>query len=90
MSTNAVSFLLLNAFRDGAEIDTLAKALDKLREQLSLTDRDCGFVGDSVDVINHAVSTVHDVLRSIPNNSIDLLVTTKLYYYSQHNLGNLT
>lgn len=90
MSTNAVSFLLLNAFRDGAEIDTLAKALDKLREQLSLTDRDCGFVGDSVDVINHAVSTVHDVLRSIPNNSIDLLVTAKPYYYSQHNLGNLT
>lgn len=55
MSTNAVSFLLLNAFREGAPIEVVAQALDRLRELLHSTNRDCGFVGDSVDVINHAV-----------------------------------
>lgn len=56
MSTNAISFLLLHVFRDGAKVETMAEALDKLRELLSYTDRDCGFLGDSVDVINHAVN----------------------------------
>lgn len=56
MSTNAVSFLLLNAYRDGVKLDILASALDSLRQELSNMDRDVGFSGESVDVINHAVS----------------------------------
>lgn len=56
MSTNIVSFLLLSSFRDGGSIDEIALALDSMRTELEWSGRDCGFSGDSVDVINYAVS----------------------------------
>ncbi|RZF49076.1 hypothetical protein LSTR_LSTR008362 [Laodelphax striatellus] len=55
MSTNAVSFLLLNAYRKGVTLDALTEALDKLRNELTCIGRDVGFTGESIDVINHAI-----------------------------------
>ncbi|KAK9747487.1 Acyltransferase [Popillia japonica] len=55
MSTNAVTFLLLNKYRKGVIIDELVNALDELREDLLSIRRDFGFTGDSLDVINYAV-----------------------------------
>ncbi|KAK3928172.1 Glycerol-3-phosphate acyltransferase 1, mitochondrial [Frankliniella fusca] len=54
MTTNIVSFLLLSSFRNGACIEEIANALDLLRRELEWSGRDCGFTGDSVDVINYA------------------------------------
>lgn len=55
MSTNAVAFLLLNRFRNGATIDDISNALDELRIELRQSGKDIGFSGDSIDVINYAV-----------------------------------
>ena len=55
MSTNAVAFLLLNKFRKGVSIEALVVALDELKADLLSIDRDLGFTGDSLDVINYAV-----------------------------------
>ncbi|XP_054258874.1 glycerol-3-phosphate acyltransferase 1, mitochondrial isoform X3 [Macrosteles quadrilineatus] len=90
MSTNAVSFLLLHVFRDGGKVDMIAEALDKLRSLLSLTDRDCGFVGDSVDVINHAVDLLGPgmVKKERTNDGVMITPVTmlpnviELQYYS--------
>ncbi|XP_046667769.1 glycerol-3-phosphate acyltransferase 1, mitochondrial isoform X4 [Homalodisca vitripennis] len=90
MSTNAVSFLLLNVFREGAPIESIAEALDRLREQLSYTDRDCGFVGDSVDVINHAIDVLGPGLVRRERTGSGVVVTPvtilpnviELQYYS--------
>lgn len=57
MSTNAVAFLLLNRFRNGARIDELIDAMDELKNELDSGRRDVGFTGDTIDVINYAVST---------------------------------
>jgi glycerol-3-phosphate O-acyltransferase 1/2 len=57
MSTNAVAFLLLNRFRNGVSMDKLVEAMEKLKKDLFYAGRDVGFLGDMVDVINHAVST---------------------------------
>lgn len=56
MSTNAVCFLLLKRFRNGTTVEQLALELSILRDKLSLSDRDIGFSGDSIDVVKHAVS----------------------------------
>lgn len=56
MSTNAVAFLLLTKYRQGASIEELVNALDNLRKELEYARRDLGFSGDSIDVINYAVS----------------------------------
>jgi hypothetical protein len=57
MSTNAVAFLLLNQFRNGVSMEKLVEAMEKLKKDLFCAGRDVGFMGDMVDVINHAVST---------------------------------
>lgn len=62
MTTNIVSFLLLSSFRDGAPIDEIAIALDSLRTELEWAGRDCGFTGDSIDVINYAAELLGDGL----------------------------
>lgn len=62
MSTNAISFLLLNAYRDGVKLDTLVMALDSLRLELNNMDRDMGFSGESIDVINHALKILGPAL----------------------------
>lgn len=56
MSTNAVSFLLLTKFRNGVELQELAKELDNLRQILEWDNRNIGFTGSSSFVIQHAVS----------------------------------
>ncbi|XP_075238224.1 glycerol-3-phosphate acyltransferase mino isoform X2 [Lycorma delicatula] len=55
MSTNAVSFLLLNAYRNGVKLDTLVSAVDSLRQELHNMNRDMGFSGETIDVVNHAL-----------------------------------
>lgn len=55
MSTNALAFLLLNKFRNGATITELCLALDTLRLDILESNKDLGFTGDSVDVIHYAV-----------------------------------
>lgn len=56
MSTNAVSFILLKKYRNGATVEQLALELSYLRNKLSQADRDVGFSGDSKHVVKHAVS----------------------------------
>lgn len=56
MSTNAVSFLLLTKFRNGCTLLTLAEALESLTNELIAHNRDVGFTGEPLDVVNHAVS----------------------------------
>lgn len=57
MSTNALAFILLYKCRNGATLEELVDELDILKQELSSCGRDIGFSGDSVDVINYAVST---------------------------------
>uniref|UniRef100_A0A1Q3FGU4 Putative glycerol-3-phosphate acyltransferase 1 mitochondrial n=2 Tax=Culex tarsalis TaxID=7177 RepID=A0A1Q3FGU4_CULTA len=54
MTTNALAFLLLNRFRDGAPLSILAEALDEMRRVLEGDSRDLGFTGTSEDVIKYA------------------------------------
>lgn len=54
MTTNALAFLLLNRFRDGAPLAILAEALDEMRQILEGASRDLGFTGTSEDVIKYA------------------------------------
>ncbi|CAB3369445.1 Hypothetical predicted protein [Cloeon dipterum] len=56
MSTNAVAFLLLTKFRNGTNLEELAQALDDMRLDVRAASLELGFSGDSVDVINHALS----------------------------------
>lgn len=56
MSTNILAFLLLNKYRDGVRIEKLVISFDRLRKQLNSDSRDLGFSGNSIDVINNAVS----------------------------------
>lgn len=54
MTTNALAFLLLNRFRDGAPLSILAETLDEMRRVLEGDSRDLGFTGTSEDVIKYA------------------------------------
>ncbi|XP_058450129.1 glycerol-3-phosphate acyltransferase 1, mitochondrial isoform X2 [Malaya genurostris] len=54
MTTNALAFLLLNRFRDGAPLSILSEALDELRNILDSSSRDLGFTGKSEDVVKYA------------------------------------
>ncbi|XP_034128048.1 glycerol-3-phosphate acyltransferase 1, mitochondrial isoform X2 [Drosophila guanche] len=53
MSTNALAFLLLTRYRQGAEEQLLAAALDELRNSLSGC-KDIGFAGESSHVLEYA------------------------------------
>ncbi|XP_055700231.1 glycerol-3-phosphate acyltransferase 1, mitochondrial isoform X2 [Phlebotomus papatasi] len=55
MSTNAVTFLLLTQFRRGVTISVLARALDRLRDNLHGL-KDMGFTGDSEAIIEYVVT----------------------------------
>lgn len=59
MSTNALAFILLYKHRNGATLEELVESLDNLRQELTNSGRDIGFTGDSIDVINYAVSKHH-------------------------------
>lgn len=58
MSTNVVAFILLNKFRDGCTLDKLVEEFESIRHELEVANKDLAFTGDSVDVINHAVSII--------------------------------
>lgn len=53
MSTNALAFLLLTRFRNGAEEQILSEALDDLRNSLSGC-KDIGFSGESSQIVAYA------------------------------------
>ncbi|CAB0011036.1 unnamed protein product, partial [Nesidiocoris tenuis] len=55
MSTNALAFLLLHVHRDGATLGDLTFSLDVLRTELSCSDKDVGFCGESKDVLEYAI-----------------------------------
>lgn len=57
MSTNVIAFLLLYKFRDGCTLDDLVNAVDSMRQELEFAKRDAAFSGESIDVVNHAVSS---------------------------------
>lgn len=65
MSTNALAYLLLTKFRDGVTIDRLVVAMDDLRKDLDYARKDLGFSGDSIDVINYAVSILKSCINGI-------------------------
>nr|CAI5833349.1 unnamed protein product [Callosobruchus analis] len=74
MSTNALAFLLLTKYREGASIEELVQALDDLRKDLFYARRDIGFSGDSIDVINYAADKLGPALvqRQKLNNEVVL------------------
>ncbi|XP_070498009.1 glycerol-3-phosphate acyltransferase 1, mitochondrial-like [Chironomus tepperi] len=91
MSTNALSFLLLNKYRKGASLKDLVRSLDEIREQFE-GKRDFGFDEPSENVIMTAVELLGtdmierkvDVNGNIfiaPVLSIPNVVET--FYYSQ-------
>lgn len=53
MTTNALAFLLLNRFRDGASLSVLIEAMDGLRKSVE-GKRDIGFTGSSEAAILYA------------------------------------
>lgn len=56
MSTNAVAFLLLNQYREGATVSQLIEAIEILKSDFILAGKDIGFSGEPIDVIHYAVS----------------------------------
>uniref|UniRef100_U5EQV3 Putative mitochondrial glycerol-3-phosphate acyltransferase gpat n=1 Tax=Corethrella appendiculata TaxID=1370023 RepID=U5EQV3_9DIPT len=54
MTTNALAFIFLTRYRDGATLSILSEALDKLRYLLD-GERDIAFTGNSEDIIKYAV-----------------------------------
>ncbi|XP_012259911.2 glycerol-3-phosphate acyltransferase 1, mitochondrial isoform X2 [Athalia rosae] len=56
MSTNVVAFLLLNKFRDGCTLDMLVESFDSSRQELEWRRKNIAFCGESIDIINHALS----------------------------------
>lgn len=90
MTTNALAFLLLNRFRDGAPLTILAEALDEMRRVLEGASRDLGFTGTSEDVIKYAAELLGPglVLKETRNGQLFIKPVTlvpnviELAYYS--------
>ncbi|KAL3268704.1 hypothetical protein HHI36_007806 [Cryptolaemus montrouzieri] len=90
MATNAVAFLLLTKYRNGAAIEELATALDILRQDLDYSQKELSFQGNSIDVINYAVDMLGPALvrkermnkQEIIKPQIDLPNSIELSYYS--------
>ncbi|KAL9891613.1 glycerol-3-phosphate acyltransferase mino isoform 1-T3 [Glossina fuscipes fuscipes] len=90
MSTNALAFLLLTRYRNGATDKELAKALDDLRQRLQ-GKKDLGFSGESIHIINYATDLLGEKLverRYDSNNQLLIYVANgieswiELAYYS--------
>uniref|UniRef100_T1JMC2 Phospholipid/glycerol acyltransferase domain-containing protein n=1 Tax=Strigamia maritima TaxID=126957 RepID=T1JMC2_STRMM len=56
MTTNLLSFLLLNKFRQGGTKQQIIHAMTWLLEEIRLRGRDFGFDGDARQVVEHAIS----------------------------------
>ena len=90
MSTNALAFLLLTRYRNGATAHEIAKGLDELRRALK-GRKDIGFSGDSLHIINYATDLLGDnlVVRT-KNENGEVIIRSKgsieswieLAYYS--------
>ncbi|CAG9760439.1 unnamed protein product [Ceutorhynchus assimilis] len=86
MSTNALAFILLTKYRDGASLEQLVRELEDLKNNLNYAGKDIGFDGDSVDVINYGVELLGPGLIRKEKNVIIPVVTLPnvidLSYYS--------
>ncbi|KAJ8920132.1 hypothetical protein NQ315_011789 [Exocentrus adspersus] len=90
MSTNALAFLLLTQYREGATVEELVVALDNLRKELEYARRDIGFSGDSIDVINYAAEMLGPALLRKERTATDEVIkpiailpnVIELSYYS--------
>ncbi|XP_026464802.1 glycerol-3-phosphate acyltransferase 1, mitochondrial-like [Ctenocephalides felis] len=90
MSTNAAAFLLLTRHRDGCYLEELATELDQLRIELESDSRNLGFSGQSIDVLDYAVSLLGSDLieKRIKNDKVYVKPVTalpnviELSYYS--------
>ncbi|XP_037027225.1 glycerol-3-phosphate acyltransferase 1, mitochondrial isoform X2 [Bradysia coprophila] len=71
MTTNAVAFLLLTRFRDGATLSVLAEALDDLRGRLNGV-KDIGFTGDSKDICQYAADLLGPNMITVEKRSSQL------------------
>jgi glycerol-3-phosphate O-acyltransferase 1/2 len=69
MSTNAVAFILLHQFRNGTTLPKLASALEDLRLDVKVSNRDVGFSGESTDVLNHALRLLGPQLVHVETSS---------------------
>jgi len=58
MSTQLLSFLLLNKFRKGGSLQQLADSMNWMREELGRRNRDVSFLGDSSEVIKQAFASL--------------------------------
>lgn len=77
MSTNALAFLLLTRFRNGAEEQLIAAALDDLRNTLT-GFKDLGFSGESAHIVAYAC----DLLGTGRRYSCPSLYRFFVYIYS--------
>lgn len=98
MTTNALGFLLLNRFRDGAPLSILAEALDELRLVLEGASRDLGFTGTSEDVIKYAAELLGPGLVTMERRGAQLFIkpvtmvpnVIELAYYSNSLIPHFT
>lgn len=91
MSTNALTYLLLNKYRKGATLTELSRSLDEMRQQFA-GKRDFGFDGPSENVIMTAVKLLGtDMIETRICISGDVFIAPILslpnvvetYYYAQ-------
>lgn len=90
MSTNALAFLLLTRYRQGATAYDIARGLDDLRGTLK-GRKDIGFSGDSLHIINYATDLLGaDLVQRTKNEAGEVIIRPKgsveswieLAYYS--------
>lgn len=90
MTTNALAFLLLTQFRDGATLSVLVEAMNQLREDVTRGSRDIGFTGSSEDVIRYAANLLGPGLVTIEKRGVQTFIrpvtmipnVIELYYYA--------
>lgn len=90
MTTNALAFLLLTQFRDGATLSVLVEAMNQLRDDISRGNRDIGFTGASEDVIRYAANLLGPGLVTIEKRGVQTFIrpvtmipnVIELYYYA--------
>lgn len=89
MTTNALAFLLLTQFRDGATLSIIVEAMNQLRDDLN-GKRDIGFTGSSEDVVRYAANLLGPGLVIIEKRGIQTFIkpitlvpnVIELFYYS--------
>uniref|UniRef100_A0A336MYD6 CSON009880 protein n=1 Tax=Culicoides sonorensis TaxID=179676 RepID=A0A336MYD6_CULSO len=90
MTTNALAFLLLTQFRDGATLSVIVDALNRFRDDVSRGNRDLGFTGSSEDVIKYAANLLGPGLVTVEKRGVQTFIkpvtmipnVIELYYYA--------